>query len=397
MEYPQMVIRIHPKLEATARCVKCQSTSVDICDYLFEGIHVLAECWCNACSTGFYHTLPTGHDAQTPIAFSRDGSISRFDKSAEVWLARPLIDAMVKKPEYNPEITRKNLKPLKENIVLLNCLDNCFGHSYAKLLNALQLMKAHPGHSLVLLITQNFEWLVPKGVDELWIVSASMHDMRKHVANLQGFVKQQLTAVKQCDLSVAKVYHDLAAIDSEPFLKTKSFDIAKFDELPRTVTFVLRADRYWLANRLDDFINRVFIKLKIQKSFRAYFIRKQNRLVKKTIDKLKDVHVNVVRTDTKSITPEIEKQWCDLYAKSHLVIGVHGSNMLIPTSLAAGFIEILPSYKIPHLGEDVVLRHDGRDAILLGRHVEQYCSPSLLARHITEALKFSQIRRLITS
>lgn len=386
-----MVIPIHPKIEATVRCVKCQSASVDIHDYLFEGIHVLVDCTCKACSTSFYHTLPMGHDAQTPIAFSKDGKMSRFDKSARVWLAKPLIDAVLRSTGYKPDIQRKNLKPLKESIILLNCIDDCFGHSYAKLLNALRLMKVYSDRSLVLLINPNFEWFVPEGVAEIWIVAG------QHIPNLQDFVKQQLKSVKRCDLSVAKVYHDLANIDSEPFLKTKSFDIAKFDELPYTVTFVLRDDRYWHANRLDDFINRAFIKMNIQRLFRWYFVWKQGRLVRKTIKRLDGIHVNIINTDVKPITSQLEKQWCDIYSRSHIVVGVHGSNMLIPTSLAAGFIEILPSHKIAHLGEDVVLRHEGRDAILLGRHVEQYCSPALLTRHIAQALKFGETRRLIVS
>lgn len=391
-----MVIPIHPKLEATVSCVKCQSTDVNVHDYLFEGIHVLVDCTCKTCSTAFYQTLPTGHDAQTPIAFSRDGKISRFDESAKVWLAQPLIDAMVTPSDYRPEITRKNIAPLKENVIILNCLDDCFGHSYAKLLNALELMKAHPDHSLVLLITQNFDWLVPSGVDELWIVSAGMRDMRRCVANLQDFVKQQLKGVKRCAVSMAKVYHDLAKIDPEPFLKTKSFDIAEFDGTPYMITFILREDRYWHANRLDDFINRMLIKLKIQKVFRGYFIGKQNRLVEKTISLLAP-QVKAVRMYTSMITPDTEMKWCAVYSKSHLVIGVHGSSMLIPTSLAAGFIEILPEYKVPHLGEDVVVRHEGRDSILLGQHVAQYCSPALLAGHITQALRFGEISRLMRS
>src|ERR1041385_4674060 len=218
MEHQEMVIPIHPKIEITVSCVKCQSTSVDIHDYLFEGIHVLVDCTCTKCSTVFYHTLPASHDAQTSIAFSKDGKISRFDESARVWLAQPLIDAMTRPIEHKPEIRKKNLRPLRENIILLNCLDDCFGHSYIKLLNALELMKSYPDRSLVLLITPNFEWLVPDGVDELWIVSGSKSDMRKYIVNLQDFVKTQLNGVQRCDLSVAKVYHDLAKIDSEPFL-----------------------------------------------------------------------------------------------------------------------------------------------------------------------------------
>ncbi len=392
-----MVIPIYPKLVATATCVKCKSAEVDINDIIFENIHVLLDCKCRNCSTEFYETLPIGHDAQTPIAFSKDGALQRFNESARIWLAKPLIDAVLLSDNLEVPITKKNLNALKERVVLLNCLDDCFGHSYVKILNSLELLKTFPDRSLVLIITSNFEWLVPKGVDELWIVPGRMREMRKRVVTLQSFVKTQLKDIKQLDLSGAKVYHDLAKIDSEPFLKTKSFDIKKFDELPHTVTFVLRNDRYWHASKLDDFMNRVLISLGIQKLFRSYFLWRQNRLVQKTIKKIKNISINIIGPNYEGVTSELEKQWCEIYSKSHIVIGVHGSNMLIPTSLAAGFIEILPGHKIAHLGEDIVLRHEGRYAVLLGRHVNQFSSPAVVAEHITEMLKFSRISQLIKS
>jgi hypothetical protein len=396
MEHQEMVIPIHPRVVATVSCVKCQSTSVDIKDFIFEGIHVLVDCVCRTCSTRFYHTLPVAHDAQTPIAFSEDGSITRFDESARIWLAQPLIDAFFASGKnIGLKMKKKNLSPLKENVVLLNCIDDCFGHAYVKILNALELMKTFPDRSIVLLVTENFEWLVPKGVDELWIVLGRMSWMGNYLLDLQDFVKEQLKGIKRLDLSVAKVYHDLAKIDSEPFLKTKSFDVAKFDKLPRTVTFVLREDRYWHATKLDDFINRALISLRIQKLFRGYFIWKQKLLVEQTIRRLKNVTVNIIGPHLKNITPELEKQWCDIYSKSHVVIGVHGSNMLIPTSLAAGFIEILPNHKIAHIGEDTVLRHEGRYAVLLGRHVDQFSTPTLVADHIANMLDFSKISQLM--
>ncbi|HEX8060120.1 MAG TPA: hypothetical protein VF473_04255 [Cyclobacteriaceae bacterium] len=85
-----------------------------------EGIHVLADFTCKVCSTNFYCTLPTGHDSKTPTAFTKDGKITRFDESAETWLARPLIDAMVNPNPVQTCSHEKEFKAtVKENILLL--------------------------------------------------------------------------------------------------------------------------------------------------------------------------------------------------------------------------------------------------------------------------------------
>ena len=87
------------------------------------------------------------------------------------------------------------------------------------------------------------------------------------------------------------------------------------------------------------------------------------------------------------MTDEREKEWCGIYAKSHLIIGIHGSNMLIPTSLAAGFIEILPKHKIPHMTQDMLLSHSSRYAIFLGRHLDEFTSTALVKTHVISMLK----------
>jgi hypothetical protein len=95
--------------------------------------------------------------------------------------------------------------------------------------------------------------------------------------------------------------------------------------------------------------------------------------------------VNDLRTQNPNAA--VEREWCEKYANSHVVIGVHGSNMLIPTALAAGFIEILPRHKIPHVTEDLVLQHPSRYAVFLGRHVDHFASADLVARHAISMIR----------
>ncbi|MCC5935783.1 MAG: hypothetical protein JJU34_00750 [Lunatimonas sp.] len=70
------------------------------------------------------------------------------------------------------------------------------------------------------------------------------------------------------------------------------------------------------------------------------------------------------------------------FLNSHLVIGIHGSGMILPSSLAAAFINIVPRYKIVHIAEETALVHvPHKLQQYLGRYVDEHASPELLASH----------------
>jgi hypothetical protein len=63
--------------------------------------------------------------------------------------------------------------------------------------------------------------------------------------------------------------------------------------------------------------------------------------------------------------------------------------MLLPTSLAAGFVNLLPPDKLPHYAEDILLAHDNPiHQTLLGRFLPTSASPrqvaALMASMLTE-------------
>ncbi|WP_202856747.1 hypothetical protein [Fulvivirga marina] len=407
------LIEIMPKPEVSVRCVNCQSQAVDVHGYLFEGIHVLWDCICPNCNTIFYQTLPISHDALFPIAFSKDGLKSNYNKRAEVWLAKPLIHAVTRNIIIRPAIEIKQFKEFGEAI-LLNCLDDCFGHVYAKLWNAQRLLEKYPEKSVIVLIPRKMQWLIPEGVAEVWLVDVRFKEMEKYIANLDDLVKKEMARFSHFYVAVAPVFLDTDKVDDYKFLKVEKFELKQFNDLKPQVTFVLREDRFWHANRMEEFLNRVLIKFKWQRYFRRLLVWRQNKLVKQAIRRIKasSYEISFVITGLGSngsfgrlakdrrvdnISVAIEREWCEIYAKSHIVVGVHGSNMLIPTSLAAGFIEILPEYKISHMGEDTVMRYSGRYAMLLGRHVDAFIHPALLAQHVLHMLNFGELYEEIES
>ena len=75
----------------------------------------------------------------------------------------------------------------------------------------------------------------------------------------------------------------------------------------------------------------------------------------------------------------IETAWCNVYSRSHVVIGIHGSNMLLPTALAAGCVEILPTERYGNMVQDIAVRYRDRRQLFLYRFADQYTSPRSVA------------------
>src|SRR5690606_29651126 len=84
---------------------------------------------------------------------------------------------------------------------------------------------------------------------------------------------------------------------------------------------------------------------------------------------------------------EQERRWCEIYARSHVVIGIHGSNMLLPTAFAAGCVEILPAFRTYNIAQDLSVRYNDRRQLFLYRFAGQFASPRTIAQHAVSIKK----------
>ena len=397
------LIEVKPVFHISIECLFCRSGKIVSNELLFQGIHILADCRCEKCEKEFYHTLPVGHDRMFPIAFDKKGKHSSFDRTAASWLANPLIDSFFRARKEEREIEKKVFFE-RENAIILNCLDSCFGHVFTKLWNAQQLIKNYPEMAVIVLVPKKMEWLVPMGVAEVWTVAAPLHSLKSFISNLDGFVKKEFSRFRKVHLSPVHVHLDTEKLAIEEFIKVKRFNLIDFQNASPQITFITRDDRFWHGNSLEHFLFKACVKFKLLDYFKRYFVWRQNQFLNKIaraiVSQFGDVKfyatgickaggLSPLITDrrSKEITNSTEKDWCNIYAQSHVVIGIHGSNMLIPSSLAAGFIELLPRHKIPHLTEDLVLQYPSRYSLFLGRHLDHFASAKLVSLHACSMIK----------
>lgn len=402
------LILIHPPLQEELVCPCCNTTANIQGTTVFQGIHTLWIFTCPACGKKIFNTIPTGHDLLFPTSFDEKGTCIKTEGTTSAWLVRPLIEAIVKNNGYEIKIEKEPFEQ-KEEAIILNCLDSCFGHAFSKLWNASILKEKYPEKLLIVFVPKSMRWLVPDNVAEVWSFDASGSALEKYLRNLDDEVKQNLfPRFEKVWLSKAYTHLDLSKIDLRAMLRTNRFQLENFSKLPTRITFILREDRFWHRHPFEYFLYKVFVKLNLSK---RPFIWRQNQLIKKTARLVKK-ELNTIsffaaglgRTGELSplikdqrketLTPADEKDWCELYSMSQIVIGIHGSNMLIPTALSAGFIEILPRDKIRHIAEDTLIDRPSRYTLFLGRHVDHFSSPEIIAKHAVSLVRdFSYIYR----
>jgi hypothetical protein len=79
------------------------------------------------------------------------------------------------------------------------------------------------------------------------------------------------------------------------------------------------------------------------------------------------------------LNEQLELDWCQLYAQSHVVIGIHGSNMLIPSALSAAWVEILPDDRVGNISQDLFCKHAFNEMVFFGRFASPYDPVSRIA------------------
>jgi hypothetical protein len=397
------MVEIYPEILRTeSHCPRCYHLEKSVPKLFFWGVHVLGRYTCQSCRLAFLGTLPSGHTSLFPVSFSTDKKYRLFDRKSAGWLAFPLIDAVSsgKKIEGNIQIFNPGLG---KDLILINCLDTCFGHVFTKVWNVYFNKSSFQEIGIAVLIPDQYQWLLPKEV-EIWSVKTNLEALSAEISGLDQWVKAQFKRFRKVYLHPVPVHVNHQGLDFEKILGIKPFDLDFFSTTSPNITFVWRADRFWLNNNILYFFDKASRKYQVENFFQPIFAWRQEQLVmrltNKIIKKLPYASFTITGVGKTGSFPsfikdwrqgaidwQVEQDWNHIFRKSHVVRGVHGSHMLIPTALSAGFVEILPRYKIDHLTEDISQAHSSRLSHFLGRFVDEYATPDLISMHVVSMVK----------
>ncbi|MBK7944207.1 MAG: hypothetical protein IPJ85_02355 [Flavobacteriales bacterium] len=396
------LVPLKPKLFADRQCPRCASTELDAIGAVFPGIHILGEYACRACGYSFYHDLPVGFAVDHDVAIGKDDGVMHDKKGVEEWVKGPLLEAFTKPSDAEVRIERRILRPAKR-VVILNTLDYLYGHVLLKLWNAQHYLEANPDLGLIVILPKSFEWLIPQGASEAWLVDLKLGQSHSWYRSIDRQVNAFLADFDEAWMGKGYAHPDKSKIEIERFTGVKPFQIERFADEKPCITFVLREDRLWFRTPLHKLKYRVMMKLGMRGLARWYFLADQQRLAMASLRRIRKqmpaveaiivglgdkrtVPSGVIDLRTRSMSVETELAWCHAYARSQIVVGVHGSNMLLPTALAGGCIEVLPHDRYGNIVQDVAVRCSDVMQLFLYRFVDEFASPRTIARHANSML-----------
>lgn len=391
-----ITIKPDPGLRFT--CPECHSSEVAVSRISTPGIYWLADCSCRSCSTRFQQSLAVSHMIDYPLAINSNTKTLHPAEWSTNWQA-PAFMKSCATLEVKEIIIKAVVYKEHRKVILLNTLDYLYGHTLLKLYSALHHLDSRPDLGLIVIIPSIFEWMIPQGCAEVWIVNLSLGKLAYGYEAIDRFVSAQLERFEEVHISKAINHPDCTTIDISRLTGVKPFDVEKFYDQKPFFTFALREDRWWLKNRLSDIAFRVARKLGLSRLAGKILVRKQDALVRQTIRRIsreipearfgiaglgKGGSLSRWASDKRAvrITTDIERDWCRMYAQSHVVIGVHGSNMLLPTAHAAGCVEVLMEQRNRNIVQDLSVRYNDRRQLFFYRFVDQYAPPSSVAAKV---------------
>lgn len=390
------MIQLKPVTENVFQCPECGTTHPIINNVVIEAIHSMADCTCTHCSFEFYQGLPTGHAALNVLSIGKSDAKFYQLENGPAWLSESFFNAHIHIRSGNVPIQRIIYEKY-EKVIILNTLDYLYGHVLLKLYNAFRHLKSNPELGLIVVVPKVFQWLIPKGCAEAWIVDLKLSEYAFGHESIRQFISAQFDRFQTIYLSRASSHPMITDDETQLLTQVVPFDLACYATTKPTVTFVLREDRFWFSTPMDYWFYRVCRKMKMLRWGRKILSGRQNGIVRKVIRNLKrdfaaiDFYIvglgsrgglegAAIDEREKAASESIERRWCRIYAKSHVVIGVHGSNMLLPTALAAGCVEVLPEDRYGNMIQDVTVRYSDRKQLFFYRFAEQYARPKSIAR-----------------
>lgn len=359
------MLKIKPSIETTSCCEICKSEVVNE-RILWQGIHVCVVTRCRNCQTECIEDLSVGHATYSPYKVILPDYQIIGDPKALKWLGQPFKNSL-QSPSADIEINinvQKNQQTSR--VVIINCIDYLYGHSLLKLLNAQRERDENEDLGIIVITQKALEWMVPEFVAEVWTVNIPFNKARNYYPLLDEKIGRELERFDEVYISPAYSHPDKFNIEN--FTKVPKYNVED-SEQPR-VTFVWRDDRLWNNNY---YISKVMQKYPSVRRYLKPLLYVQKRKVIRLFKKVKkncphykftvaglgltgkfpdwisDERVNAFNKDN-------EVQTCRVYSESRVVIGVHGSNMLLPSAHAGMTIDLMPMDRWGNFAQDILFQ-----------------------------------------
>lgn len=358
------MISIHPKTEFIFTCPS-DRTILDPTNIVIPGMRCLASATCPTCNRSYYIDLPVGQGIWSPVVLNQ-ATAEVYDPLEITWFSKPLQEG------YTNPVTSE-IVPIvhkffdAEKIVIVNCLDFLYGHSLLKLLNVQRYLERSPELGCCVLVPTQLVHLVPDGVAEIWEFPVAIKDGWKWYVSLADWINQQIIQRQECFLSPAYSHPSNQDYDLRCFVRNLPDISAQIESHQPIILFSYREERLWGRNlaaqqrnlqQLYHQLNQIFPDL----LFVLVGFGKQNQI--------RATKAPIVDLRADKFDVERDRLWMAYMSAADCVIGVHGSNMLLPSGLAKSTVELVPRSRLANTVQDFLFARgdlDPRDILLYYR------------------------------
>jgi hypothetical protein len=383
-------------------CPEC-ATDLELGDVHFAGMPIFVESRCPECGRRFYVDWPAGHALLHPVAIDCETGVV-YAQGAE-WYARHAATCFRSQGDpASAEIAIRGECRAGGTAVLVDCIDYLYGHVLLKLLSAPRHIRDQPDEDVVVIVPKLLAWLVPPGVVAIEVDLPLSHGV-EWVAGLDAAVKDLLRSCAAIRISAAISQPDptmdelaLLGLDPAPWNTTAR------DDTSLQIGFILRDDRLWsgrssLPLRVARLLlpHRIIQRLQLRRQARNYAMLArriharypQARLIALGIGQPGGLPGAV--EDLRTPGPIPESEWLEEYRRCRVIVGVHGSALLLPSLLAGAVVDLVPDWKLDGaFGTDLIIPRgtvpDPKLYLFRYRMLPETSSPDAVAAHVLSIL-----------
>ncbi len=385
------MLYIHPKTEFILKCPK-DGTVLNAANIVIPGMRCLAEATCPNCDRNYYIDLPVGAAILSPIALNK-ATAEIYDPLEITWFSKLLQDGF--KNQVTSEIVPIVHKFFDaDRILIINCLDFLYGHSLLKLLNVQRHLDNSPELGCCVLVPTQLVHLVPDGVAEIWEFPVAIKDGWKWYVSLEKWINQQLAQRKECFLSPGYSHPSNQDYDLRRFVRNLPDISDRLQADRQVILFSYREERLWGRSLAAQQRNLQQLYYQLSQLFPAMIFvlvgfGKKNRI--------RQTKAEIIDLRADKFDKECDRLWMAYMSAADCVIGVHGSNMLLPSGLAKSVVELVPRSRLGNTVQDFLFAHGDRDPrdillyyrMLYGNETLANISPSEVTAVVANALTYA--------
>ena len=287
--------------------------------------------------------IPSGHATYYPIKFNKstkeilEGELNFFNKYFYENYTSPI---KLSKSDYSLK-----LNPKKEKCLIINLLDNCFGHSLLKVFNLIEIHKKfNNDFDLLVIVPKSLEYLIPADKFIFCTVNISFSNLEK-CFDFSPILDKVKIKYKNFDCVTTSTYNQYS--DKNVLL---DFFFEKIDNnIQKNILFYYRSDRYRKWN--GRFQGRNITKL--YQFLKPYFSSDVKFIILGELDDYKFPSW-IVDKRVNKYSPEVDKEYNQEFSKSAITMGVLGSNLVLPSLLSLSTLHLVPNHKRHNTLEDSI-------------------------------------------